>query len=253
MAHSRRILVTGATRGLGEAIARGLDELGHQTFLLGREQEKLDRLKDELLRAQVANQDLSRPEQLPALVEMVVERLGGLDGLINSAGVIEPIGLLSELELPDWEAALRVNLTAPAMLMAAALPYLQKSGGRVVNISSGAAVKPTPGWGAYCAAKAGLLALSQVVAAEQTEVACFSLRPGVIDTEMQRQIRESSTMPEEAHARFLDLHRQGKLEPPEVPARAAIWLALEGPRERSGEFIEYTDPQVMEGISQLFS
>lgn len=253
MGSTKRILVTGATRGLGEAVARGLDQLGHHTFLVGRDQKKLEQLEEELSQARVAALDLGRPEHLEALVENAVSQLGGLDGLINSAGVIEPIGLLSELTPADWEAALRVNLTGPAMLMAAALPHLQKSGGRVVNISSGAAVKPTPGWGAYCAAKAGLLALSQVVAAEQTEVACFSLRPGVIDTEMQRQIRESSKMPEEAHARFLDLHRQGKLEPPEVPARAAIWLALEGPRERSGEFIEYTDPRVKEGISQLFS
>ncbi len=253
MAGPKRILVTGATRGLGEAIARGLDQLGHHTFLLGRDPEKLEQLKDELSHAQVAAQDLSRSEQLKTLVETVVNRLGGLDGLINSAGVIEPMGLLSELTPTDWEAALRVNLTAPAMLMAAALPHLQKSAGRLVNISSGAAVKPTQGWGAYCAAKAGLLALGQVVAAEQGEVACFSLRPGVIDTEMQRQIRESSTMPEEAQARFLDLHRQGKLESPEIPARAAIWLILEGPHERSGEFIEYSDPQVKAGISQLFS
>lgn len=249
---SRRILLTGATQGLGEAIARGLDSLGHQTFLVARDQDKLEQLKEELSHAAVAAVDLGQTEQLSALIELAVSRLGGLDAVINNAGTIEPIGPLGELSLPAWESALRVNLTAPAVLMAAALPHLRESQGRVVNISSGAAVKPTKGWGAYCAAKAGLLALSQVMAVEESGVACFSLRPGVIDTGMQQRIRSSQSMPSDAQERFLELHQKGQLEPPQVPARAAIWLALEGPLERSGEFIEYKDPQIQAGVAALF-
>lgn len=251
---SKRVLVTGANRGLGEAIARGLDALGHRTVLVGRDEAALTRLARELSSAQVLAQDLAETEQLAALVETAASKLGGLDGLVNNAGVIEPMGTLDQLEPAAWERAMRINLSAPAMLMAAALPYLRRSrAGRIVNISSGAAVKPTPGWGAYCTAKAGLLALASVVAAEEKEVACFSLRPGVIDTGMQQEIRESQAMPKAAHARFLDLHQQGKLEPAEVPAKAAIWLLLHGPVERSGELIEYTDAKVQAGVAKLFS
>lgn len=249
----RRILLTGATQGLGEAIARGLDSLGHRTFLMARNQDKLEQLEDELSHASVAAIDLAQPEQRGTVVELAVARLGGLDALINNAGTIEPIGPVGSLSPSAWEKALRVNLTAPVLLMAAALPYLQESRGRVVNISSGAAVKPTKGWGAYCAAKAGLLALSTVFAVEESGVACFSLRPGVIDTEMQQRIRSSQRMPSDAQQRFLELHQKGELEPPEVPARAAIWLALEGPLERSGEFIEYKDSQIQAGVAALFA
>ena len=250
---SRRILLTGATQGLGEAIARGLDSLGHQTFLVARDQDKLEQLKEELSHAAVAAVDLGQPDQLSGVVELAVSRLGGLDALINNAGTIEPIGPVGSLTPLEWEQALRVNLTAPALLMAAALPYLQESRGRVVNISSGAAVKPTKGWGAYCAAKAGLLALSNVLTLEESGIACFSLRPGVIDTGMQQRIRSSQSMPSDAQERFLELHQKGELEPPEVPARAAIWLALQGPFERSGEFIEYKDSQIQAGVTALFS
>lgn len=250
----KRVLVTGANRGLGEAIARGLDALGHRTVLVGRDEAALSRVASELSQAQVLVQDLAETEKLAGLVEAAVSLMEGLDGLVNNAGVIEPMGTVDQLEPAAWEHAMRINLNAPAMLMAAALPHLRKSrSGRIVNISSGAAVKPTPGWGAYCTAKAGLLALASVVAAEEKNVACFSLRPGVIDTGMQQEIRKSQAMPRASHARFLELHQQGQLEPAEVPAKAAIWLLLHGPVERSGEFVEYTDERVQAGVAKLFS
>ncbi len=248
----RRVVVTGATGGLGKAIVSQLDALGHQTYLLARDQSKLDSLLGTLNHASGAVVDLETCEDFQQVVDAAVKTLGGLDGLVNNAGMVEPMGLLADLGIKEWESALRVNLTAPAQLMTAALPALRSSAGRIVNISSGAAVKPTAGWGAYCTAKAGLLHLGRVVAAEEPTVSCFSLRPGVIDTDMQREIRESAGMREEEKRRFLELHREGKLEQPEVPARAAVWLVLHGPLNRTGELIEYTDSEVVEGIGQLF-
>lgn len=245
-------MVTGATGGLGEAIATQLDALGHRTYLLARDRSKLNQLLGTLNHASGTLVDLESCEDFAEVIEGAVTTLGGIDGLINNAGMIEPMGLLTGIGTKEWESALRVNLTAPAQLMSAALPALRASAGRIVNISSGAAVKPTAGWGAYCTAKAGLLHLGRVVAVEEPTVGCFSLRPGVIDTGMQREIRESVGMREEEKRRFLELHSEGKLEQPEVPARAAVWLVLHGPLNRSGELIEYTDSEVVEGISQLF-
>jgi NAD(P)-dependent dehydrogenase (short-subunit alcohol dehydrogenase family) len=250
---AKRILVSGATRGLGRSIATLLDRLGHQTFLTGRSQRDLLELQEQLSHAKVLSADLSQRAAVENIVSQAVLELGGLDALINNAGTIDPIATLAESDSQAWARAIDVNLIAPALLMKAALPHLARSGsGRIVNVSTGAALKPMPGWSAYCASKAGLLHLSAVVAAEAPEIACFSLRPGVVDTGMQEAIRSSQGMREADQKKFLDLHSHGGLEPPEVPARAAVWLALEGPARRSGELIEYTDPAVVEGAKALF-
>lgn len=246
------ILITGATRGLGEAIARQLDGLGCQTMLTGRDEKALLRLEKELKHARIQRADLAELGQLESLVHQTIKSLGRLDGLINNAGTIDPIDPLSGCEPTAWIKAIEVNLTAPALLMRAALPELRRRQGRIVNISTGAAIKAMAGWSAYCASKAGLLHLSKVVAAEAPEVGVFSLRPGVIDTKMQEEIRQSEGMTPSDHQRFLDLKEKNGLEPPEVPAQAASWLVLRGPIERSGELIEYTDQAVMGGQAELF-
>lgn len=248
----RRVLITGATGGLGEAMARLLDGLGHATLLMGRDESRLRKLQSQLRHAQWLVADLAEPLAAPEVMARSVQLLGGLDALINNGATIDPIASLAQADPQSWARAIEVNLTAPALLMAAALPHLQQTRGRIVNVSTGAAVKPTPGWSAYCASKAGLLHLTAVAALEAPEVPCFSLRPGVIDTGMQATIRESAAMRPSDHQRFLDLHRDGALEPPEVPARAAVWLALEGPTRRSGELIEYKDAEVAAGVRLLF-
>ena len=249
---SQRVLVTGATRGLGRSIAILLDGLGHRTLLTGRDQSELYSLQKKLSHAQILAADLADLVAVESIVARALSALGGLDALINNAGTIDPIASLADADSKAWARAIEVNLTAPALLMKAALPELARSGGRIVNISTGAAIKPMPGWSAYCASKAGLLQLTAVLAAEAPEVSSFSLRPGVIDTAMQEAIRASEGMRVPDHKRFLDLHNQGSLEPPEVPARAAVWLALLGPSKRSGELIDYTDPEVAAGVQDLF-
>ena len=136
--------------------------------------------------------------------------------------------------------------------MRAALPHLQETEGVVLNISTGAAVKVVQGWSAYCASKAGLLHLTSVAAVENPKLRFYSLRPGVIDTAMQNEIRNSSGMTEADKSKFQALKQNDQLEPPEVPARSAVWLLLQGPKQRSGEFIQYTDEEVVRGVERLF-
>ncbi len=249
----KRILITGASQGLGQAIAEALDELGHRTVLSARNAEQLDEVARALQGASVLPADLADLDKLPHLVEGARQKMGGLDGLINCAGTIDPIATLQDSDPATFGRAIEVNLTAPALLMKAALPHLRESQGRIVNVSSGAAIKPMPAWGAYCASKAGLLMLTSLVALEAPEVGCFSLRPGVIDTAMQSAIRQSAGMKESDKRRFLDLHEKGGLEPPEVPARAASWLVLEGPLTLNGQLVEYADEAVKAGVRKLFS
>ncbi|MGE0488910.1 MAG: SDR family NAD(P)-dependent oxidoreductase [Vulcanimicrobiota bacterium] len=242
----RVVLITGASRGLGAAIARCLDAAGCNLVLTARSREALEDLASQCSRAMVVSADLAENGAAPALVEATVKEYGRLDALIHNAGVLGPLDRLAEADPQSWEHNLRVNLLAPMLLTRAALPHLRHPQGRIVHISTGAAVKPMEGWSAYCTSKAGLLHLSSVIAAEEPEVTSLSLRPGVIDTAMQTEIREQgqSGMTEEKWKNFVNLKEQGQLEPPEVPARVAAWLALFAPRQWSGEFLQYTDERV---------
>lgn len=246
-------IVTGASRGLGAAICSQLSSLGHKVLATARSESDLERLWKANDNVAYLACDLSQIDTPRQIVERAVELFGAVHGIVNNAGTINPIAPLAEGDRQAWARAITLNLTTPSLLMAEAMKQLAANNGVVVNISTGAAVKVVNGWSAYCASKAGLLHLTTVAASENPSVRFFSLRPGVIDTAMQRQIRESDGMEDADKAKFRDLKEGGKLEPPEVPARSAVWLLLEGPKERSGEFIQYTDPQVVAGSDKLFA
>lgn len=249
----KSFLVTGASRGLGAAIVTCLSVAGHKVLATARGESALNELWSQDPNVVIHCCDLRDPRQAEILLERAVKEFGALDGLVNNAGVISPIAPLADCDPEDWAQAIAINLTAPAILMRAAIPYLTVSSGRVVNISSGAATKVVQAWGAYCASKAGLLHLTSICAAEYPEVAFFSLRPGTIDTEMQGEIRDSKGMTEADLTKYRELKESGKLVPAQVPARAAAWLVLHGPLSRSGEFIDYTDPLITKGCEELFA
>jgi NAD(P)-dependent dehydrogenase (short-subunit alcohol dehydrogenase family) len=169
-----------------------------------------------------------------------------LDGLVNNAGVLEPVALLAEADPAGWRTNIEVNLLGPFYLTHFALPHLRPRRGRVINVSSGAAVKTTEGWSAYSTAKAALNHFTRLLAAEEPEVVAVALRPGVVDTAMQATIREEGQegMTGESHEKFVQYHEQGQLLPPEKPGRALALLALYAPHEWSGEFIAWDAPRV---------
>ena len=134
-------LVTGASRGLGAAICEELASLGHRVLATARSEEALRKLWEETPQVHFLPSDLSETAGLETLAAEVEKRFGRLDGLVNNAGTIDPIARLAEADPEKWARAIQVNLTAPSLLMARCLPHLQKSKGRVVNISTGAAVK----------------------------------------------------------------------------------------------------------------
>lgn len=132
---------------------------------------------------------------------------------------------------------LNVNTVAPIAALKAALPALRASHGRVVLVSSGAATGRTTGWCAYkcvsadSASKAALNAVARTLANEEPDIAVFSVRPGVVDTEMQTEIRAASRMNEAEKEKFLALHRNGQLLAPRVPAHVIAALAINGTRD----------------------
>jgi NAD(P)-dependent dehydrogenase (short-subunit alcohol dehydrogenase family) len=132
------------------------------------------------------------------------------------------------------------------MLTQAALPHLRLGAGRVINVSSGAAVNATPGWAAYCAAKAALNQFTSVLAAEESTLTAIAFRPGIVDTEMQATIRRegSTSMSSTDYARFVQYHEQGELLPPQVPGVALAVLALHAPPQWSGAFLSWDEEKV---------
>ncbi len=191
------LIITGASRGLGAAVARLAAEMGANLVLNARSADELagvaHRIEEAGGQAIAVPGDVSEQAEGNRLVERAIERFGRLDGLVNNAGIIQPIASVATSDIAAWERTQRVNVIAPLMLIQAALPHLRASGGRVINVSSGAATSAISGWSAYCASKAALNQLTAVLAREESAITALALRPGLVDTEMQADIRREGT------------------------------------------------------------
>ena len=188
----RTAIVTGASRGIGRAIALALGGCGMRLGLLARSQERLEEIADEVEalggRALVAECDLGDLSALEVTARRLVERLGSVDLLVNNAGVFHESAVV-EQELDDWERVLRINLTAPMLLCRLILPLMiAAGGGRIVNIASNSAVQGYAGQAAYSASKHGLLGLARCLALEARphNIHVHTLCPGGVDTDLIR-------------------------------------------------------------------
>jgi NADP-dependent 3-hydroxy acid dehydrogenase YdfG len=180
-------LVTGASRGIGAAVARALAPT-HALLLGGRDAAALERLAETLPDARPWAVELTDPQSL-AEATSGIDRL---DVLVHSAGVAD-VGPLSETSVDQWRRTLEVNVTAVAELTRLLLPALRVAGGHVVLINSGAGLRANPGWGAYAASKFALRAYGDVLRAEEAGngLRVTSVHPGRVATDMQRAVRAS--------------------------------------------------------------
>ncbi|ACU40817.1 SDR family oxidoreductase [Actinosynnema pretiosum subsp. pretiosum] len=177
-------LITGASRGIGAAVARALAPT-HDVLLGGRDEAALRALADELPGARPFAVELTDAEALAGAVAGI-ERL---DVLVHSAGVAE-LGPLSGASAEVWRRTLEVNVVAVAELTRLALPLLREARGDVVLINSGAGLRANPGWGVYAASKFALRAFGDVLRAEEPALRVTSVHPGRVDTDMQRDVRQ---------------------------------------------------------------
>jgi len=219
----RKVLVTGATGGLGEAIARAFHAQGAVVAISGRRTDKLEELKASLGhdRVHVLSADLAEIETLAPLVDRAVEAMDGLDVLVNNAGITKD-GLMLRMKEADYDAVLEVNLKAPFMLMQSALkPMMKNKFGRIINISSVVGVTGNPGQTNYCAAKAGLIGMSKSLALEMASrgITVNCIAPGYIASAM------TDAMTEEQRAALVVGIPQKKPGRPEDIAAAAVYLA----------------------------
>jgi NADP-dependent 3-hydroxy acid dehydrogenase YdfG len=182
-------LLTGASSGIGAAIARALHDRGDHLVLLARSTERAEQLAGEYAGASMLVGDLEAPETLEASIgARMPDRL---DSLLHVAGVVD-LGPVSELSAQVWRRTLTVNLAAPAELTRLALPALRVARGRVVFVNSGAGLNASPDWSAYAASKFGLRALADSLRTEERDsgVRVTSVYPGRTATPMQERVHE---------------------------------------------------------------
>ncbi|MGI5269662.1 SDR family oxidoreductase [Nonomuraea sp. CA-218870] len=182
MSERPKALITGATRGVGAAVARALAPT-HDVLLLGRDRRALSDLAAELPGA------LPWPVDLTTVTEESLPHVDRLDVLVHSAGVTT-LGRIGELPASVWRETMELNLFAVAELTRLLLPALRRAGGHVVCVNSGSGRRANPGWASYAASKFALRAFADALRQEEPELRVTTVYPGRIDTDMQRSVRE---------------------------------------------------------------
>jgi NAD(P)-dependent dehydrogenase (short-subunit alcohol dehydrogenase family) len=177
-------IVTGASRGLGLALARELSARGWQLVVDARDGAALSAATAGLEGVRALAGDVADPEHRTALVEAA----GSLDLLVNNASLLgpSPQPALTEYPLDVLARVYEVNVLAPLALTQLALPHM-RAGGRVINVTSDAGVEPYPGWGGYGSSKAALEQVSAVLAAEHPELRVYAVDPGDMNTRMHQE------------------------------------------------------------------
>jgi 3-oxoacyl-[acyl-carrier protein] reductase len=215
-------LVTGASGGIGGAIARALHGQGAAVALSGTRVEPLEALASDLGgRAHVLPCDLSDAEAVEALPKRAAEAMGQVDILVNNAGITRD-QLFMRMSDADWESVLAVNLTSVMRLSRGVLRGMMKARwGRIVNISSIVGVTGNPGQANYAAAKAGVIGMSKSLAAEVASrgITVNCIAPGFITTAMTDKLGE------EQKARLLTGIPAGRMGEADEIAAAAVYLA----------------------------
>ncbi|WP_372886980.1 SDR family oxidoreductase [Shimia sp.] len=219
--NDKTVLVTGASRGIGESAARIFAEAGANVVLVARSGADIERIAAEIGdKALALTCDVADYASVQAAVDAAVARFGGLDVLINNAGVVEPIAHLATSDPEGWGQVIDINLKGVYHGVRAALPVMQKAGGgTILTISSGAAHGPVEAWSHYCASKAAVNMLTRCIDKENRDkgIRAIGLSPGTVATEMQREIKASGINP----VSRLDWSDH---IPPDWPARCLLWM-----------------------------
>ncbi len=181
-------IVTGGRSGIGQAIARRLQQEGAQVFTAQRGEDA---------EFNGISVDLADPAAATQVISEVISQVGRLDVLVNNAGIMQE-STVEASSVSDWQNTVAINLTAPFLMIRAALPHLRDTRGSIVNIGSIEGLASNPGHAAYCATKAGLHGLTRAVAVDHGHegIRCNAVAPGWIDTELNLQFIDSMPDPD---------------------------------------------------------
>lgn len=247
-------IVTGAGRGLGRAVSETLAGLGASVVLASRNAPELDEVVKRIKRAGghalAQTADIADERQVQDLALATARWVGPASILVNCAGMVDPMAPLARSNPALWLRNIAINVGGTYLPLRAVLPgMLERGFGRIVNISSGSATRPSAGWTAYSAAKAGVVQLTRSLALEieGTGVTACTFNPGHMDTEMQERIRRTPVSEFPRADEYREAAREGKLADPKAPARAIGYLALPT-TQRNGQVLSYDDEELRRAV-----
>jgi len=170
--------------------------------------------------------DFTDPNSPAKVIAQVIEKAGQLDVLVNNAGMMQE-AQVEEMSVEDWQRNLTVNLTAPFLMIQAALPHLRQTRGSIVNTGSIEGIGSNPGHAAYCASKAGLHGLTRAVAVDHGHegIRCNAVAPGWIDTDLNLDFIESMPDPDAFRSEIGRIHPVARTGKPEEVAALVAFLA----------------------------
>jgi benzil reductase ((S)-benzoin forming) len=225
----RVAVITGASHGIGAGMAARFAELGVRIGICARKRPEPPLLADRHHVVAYAA-DVRDSSDLEAFGSIVAERFGRIDLWVNNAGVVEPIGMVADVDPGMLAHQISVNVTGVLNGTRTFVRHLRSrsGGGVLVNITSGAATSVYPGWAGYCASKAAVDQLTRVVAAEEAAhgLRAYAVAPGMVDTAMQERVRATSPQAFPAVERFIEAKRTGAFNSPEWIADAILELAF---------------------------
>jgi NAD(P)-dependent dehydrogenase (short-subunit alcohol dehydrogenase family) len=239
LVEGKAALVTGGASGIGRATALALAAEGARVLVADREAEGASAVARAIEAkggtARALGCDVTRAEQVDAMIAAALDAFGRLDCAVNNAGIVAGVHPLHEIPLDEWERQLAVNLTGAFLCLRAELPVMRAQGaGAIVNLSSGAGVIGAPGLAHYCASKHGILGLTKTAAIENARsgVRVNAICPGSTDTPMLQRFMGSS---DEARRMILSSLPTGRLGTAEEVAQAALWLCSDRASYVTGE------------------
>jgi NAD(P)-dependent dehydrogenase (short-subunit alcohol dehydrogenase family) len=241
----RVALITGAGRGIGQAIALGFAREGARMVLAARSVGQLDetaaRCRGAGAMAITVPTDVAHWDQVQHLVATALKEFGQVDILVNSAGVYGPIGPTASIDLETWVQALHVNLVGPFYLCRALLPHMQqRRQGKIILLGGGGATQPLPNFSSYAASKAGLARLADTLAEEMKglNVQVNVIAPGLVDTQLQDEVLAAGDNAGPLFEKIKEAREKGVgAVSPEVAVGLAVFLASEASGVLTGKLI----------------
>ena len=220
-------IITGGSRGIGFETAKIFSENGASVVITSSNRQQLENAANQLTNTIPISADITNEEEVKMVVEETVKKFGKLDILVNNAGIFPKIKQLHEVSELEWNKVLDVNLNGPFRFAKFSIPYLQKTSGTIINVSSDAGLKAYVGFNAdaYSASKAALIVLTKCWALEyaKDKIRVNCVCPGVVDTEMTKPFLKT-----EKDREFMDKdHPLGRIGQPDEIAKSVLFLTSE--------------------------
>ena len=244
----KNVMITGASRGIGEATSEVFADAGANVILLARSGGAIDKIAARIGDAAMAIAcDISDYASVEGAVAATESKFGPVDVLINNAGAVEPISHLSEADPDAWGKIIDINLKGVFYGMRAVMPgMISRGSGTILTVSSGAAHGPVEAWSHYCSSKAGAAMLTRCVDKEAgaAGVRAMGLSPGTVATQMQKEIKASGINP------VSQLDWSDHI-PADWPARAMLWMCGPEADKYVGQEISLRDEDIRRAVGLI--